>query len=206
MRSAKKQMYSLNGQYLGNHKGAFNAFCSEITPYLKKKDNELIVKANNILNPDIAPLSGDFTIFGGIYRPVSLLILPQTCITPLDYASSGIYIKQTEIQDHKATIDITTKIDGDISGNKKLRLRTSVFDPTGKLVTTSENEEIRASENTVAIDQRIYLDNPILWNGKAAPNQYRFFCELLQGKKSLIPYRCIQDYVILRSIPKKDFS
>lgn len=95
---------------------------------------------------------------------------------------------------------------GDISGNKKLRLRTSVFDPTGKLVTTSENEEIRTSENTVAIDQRIYLDNPILWNGKAAPNQYRFFCELLQGKKSLIPYRCIQDYVILRSIPKKDFS
>ena len=173
----------LNGQYLGNHKGAFNAFCFEITPYLKKKDNELIVKANNILNLDIAPLSGDFTIFGGIYRPVSLLILPQTCITPLDYASSGIYIKQTEIQDHKATIDITTKIDGDISGNKKLRLRTSVFDPTGKLVTTSENEEIRASENTVAIDQRIYLDNPILWNGKAAPNQYRFFCELLQGKK-----------------------
>ena len=56
----------LNGQYLGNHKGAFNAFCFEITPYLKKKDNELIVKANNILNPDIAPLSGDFTIFGGI--------------------------------------------------------------------------------------------------------------------------------------------
>ena len=63
----------MNGQYLGNHKGAFNAFCFEITPYLKKKDNELIVKANNILNPDIAPLSGDFTIFGGIYRPVSLL-------------------------------------------------------------------------------------------------------------------------------------
>ena len=147
-RSAKKQDVSLNGQYLGNHKGAFNAFCFEITPYLKKKDNELIVKANNILNPDIAPLSGDFTIFGGIYRPVSLLILPQTCITPLDYASSGIYIKQTEIQDHKATIDITTKIDGDISGNKKLRLRTSVFDPTGKLVTTSENEEIRAFRKT----------------------------------------------------------
>ena len=34
----------LNGQYLGNHKGAFNAFCFEITPYLKKKNNELVVK------------------------------------------------------------------------------------------------------------------------------------------------------------------
>ncbi|WP_455497752.1 glycoside hydrolase family 2 protein [Coprobacter sp.] len=173
----------LNGQYLGNHKGAFNAFCFEITPYVKKQNNELIVKVSNALNPDVAPLSGDFTVFGGIYRPVSLLILPQTCITPLDYASSGIYIKQTDIQDHKATLDITAKIDGNISGNKKLRLRTSIFDPEGKLVSSSESENIRKAANNNAIEQQIYIENPVLWNGKVSPNQYRFFCEVLQGKK-----------------------
>lgn len=171
----------LNGQYLGSHKGAFNAFCFEITPYIKQ-NNELVVKVDNSLNPDVAPLSGDFTVFGGIYRPVSLLVLPQTCITPLDYASPGVYIKQTDIQDHKATIDITAKIDGNVSGNKKLRLRTSVFDPKGQFV-TSVNEEIKASGKAATIDQRICLNNPVLWNGKTAPNQYRFFCEILQGKK-----------------------
>lgn len=194
----------LNGQYLGNHKGAFNAFCFEITPYLKKKDNELIVKADNSLNPDIAPLSGDFTVFGGIYRPVSLLILPQTCITPLDYASSGIYIKQTDIQDAKATIDITTKIDGNISGKQKLQLRTSVFDPQGKLVTL-ENKEIKASENKATIAQRIVIDNPTLWNGKSAPNQYRFFCEILKGKKVIDTLSVYTGLRYFKVDPKKGF-
>ncbi|MCD8318546.1 MAG: hypothetical protein LUC45_06810 [Paraprevotella sp.] len=75
---------SLNGQKVGVHKGGFNAFCFEITPYAKKRDNLLEVKVSNRKELKIAPLEGDYTVFGGIYRPVSLLLLPKTCITPLD--------------------------------------------------------------------------------------------------------------------------
>ena len=60
----------VNGIPVGNHKGSFNAFCFEITSSLKKGDNLIEVKVSNRLDNDIAPLSGDFTVFGGIYRPV----------------------------------------------------------------------------------------------------------------------------------------
>ena len=172
----------LNGHYIGNHKGGFTAFCFEITPYIKGgKENELTVIANNAPNSDIAPLEGDFTIFGGIYRPVSLLILPTTCITPLDYASSGVYIKQTDISARSATIDITAKIDGNI--RKDISFRTSVYDPNGKAVTFADNGKIEKSGNIATVEQRIIIPNPILWNGKKAPRQYRFLCEVLRNGK-----------------------
>ncbi len=173
----------LNGHYLGKHQGAFNAFCFEVTPYVKKRDNELVVKATNALNPDIAPLAGDFTVFGGIYRPVSLLVLPSTCITPLDHASSGIYVQQTQIQDHIATIDVTTKLDGDVAGKENLRVRTSVFDPKGELVACVENRVIKAVGNAADVKQRVVIENPTLWAGVDAPHHYRFFSELLHGKR-----------------------
>ncbi len=180
--SQEAEVY-LNGQYLGTHQGAFNAFCFEITPYIKKKSNELVVKASNALNPDIAPLAGDFTVFGGIYRPVSLLVLPSTCITPLDHASSGIYVQQTDVKERVATVDVTTKLDGDIAGKDNLRVRMSVFNPQGALVASLENGVIEAAGNTADVKQRIVIENPVLWDGVDAPHHYRFFCEVLQGKR-----------------------
>ena len=61
-----------------------------IPPYVHSGENLLEVAVSNRKELNIAPLEGDFTVFGGIYRPVSLLLLPKACITPLDYASSGV--------------------------------------------------------------------------------------------------------------------
>ena len=87
----------LNGKRLGRHRGAFTAFCFELTALLKPTGNELRVEVTNAPDNDIMPLEGDFTIFGGIYRPVSLWVLPKVCFTPLDYASTGVYISQTAV-------------------------------------------------------------------------------------------------------------
>ena len=59
---------------------------------------------------DVPPLSGDFNIYGGIYRPVWLIIKNPVCITPLDYASDGVYIKQTKVSKRRSDIDVLAKI------------------------------------------------------------------------------------------------
>ena len=41
---------------------------------------------------DVAPLSGDFTVFGGLYRPVHLFATNAVCISPLDFASPGVFV------------------------------------------------------------------------------------------------------------------
>ncbi len=59
-----------NGTLLGQHRGAFGAFCYEITKQLSSSGNILAVRASNAPESDLAPLSGDFNVFGGLYRPV----------------------------------------------------------------------------------------------------------------------------------------
>ena len=68
---------------VGQHRGAFGAFCFEITPYLKFDGKDAMqVRVDNSRAFDVAPLSGDFTIFGGIYRPVEIFSTGAVCISP----------------------------------------------------------------------------------------------------------------------------
>ncbi|HEY1718827.1 MAG TPA: beta galactosidase jelly roll domain-containing protein, partial [Verrucomicrobiae bacterium] len=60
----------LNGKLLGEHRGGFGAFCFEITRQLSASGTNLLaVRVDNTKFPDIAPLSGDFSVYGGLYRP-----------------------------------------------------------------------------------------------------------------------------------------
>jgi len=54
----------LNGTLLGQHRGAFGAFCFEITTNLSADGTNLLaVRVNNAAAEDIAPISGDFPVF-----------------------------------------------------------------------------------------------------------------------------------------------
>lgn len=171
----------LNGRRLGRHQGAFTAFCFELTHLLKPRGNELRVEVTNAPDPMIAPLEGDFTIFGGIYRPVWLLVLPATCFTPLDYASSGVYISQDEVTDERARLTVRTRVDAQHSVGAKLSLRTTVIDPQGRPVVVQTQGAAVMRDQFWEISQPLAIDRPMLWNGIDNPQRYHFVLELLHG-------------------------
>ena len=51
----------LNGKSVGQHRGAFGAFCFEVTSQLSTNGgkNVLAVRVSNAAEPDVAPLSGE---------------------------------------------------------------------------------------------------------------------------------------------------
>ena len=63
----------VNGKLVGNHKGGYSAFTFDVTDYVHTGRNLVAVSVDNSYNPDIAPLSADFTFFGGLYRDVYLV-------------------------------------------------------------------------------------------------------------------------------------
>src|ERR1700690_1869475 len=66
----------LNGERLGQHRGAFGAFAFEITTNLSATGTNLLaVRVSNRWEPDIAPLSGDFSVYGGIFPPARFVVL-----------------------------------------------------------------------------------------------------------------------------------
>jgi len=75
----------LNGQKAARPEGGFSPFRADITPYLKADgENLLAVMTDNGSNDTVYPQMADFTFFGGLYRKVSLITVPESHFD-LDY-------------------------------------------------------------------------------------------------------------------------
>ena len=150
-----------NNTWLGQHRGGYTAFCYEITPladFAKGKKNTLRVRVSNAETSDVIPLSGDFTIFGGLYRGVDLIVTDAVCISPLDYASSGVAIEQKSLSDAEA----------------QLTVRVALSNPTKqeqvvKVAVAGETFEGKGVDEAVI---SVTLKNPHRWNGVADPFLY----------------------------------
>lgn len=73
--SLRSEVY-LNGMQLAAHECGFSTFRVQLTPYLRE-ENELLVAVDNSVSDRIYPQTADFTFFGGIYRDVTLLVVPK---------------------------------------------------------------------------------------------------------------------------------
>jgi len=174
----------VNGRPVGTHKGNFAAFCFDATPFLQVgKDNVIAVKVNNSKEADILPLSGDFPIFGGLYRPVHLLALDKLSVTPLDYASPGVFIKQARVTPEAAELEIVTEVRNANKSAKTATIRCTVSDGQGNKVSESHTRSELAGNGTTNVVQRLTLTKPHLWNGRADPYLYAVTVDISDGDR-----------------------
>jgi len=172
----------LNGNYFGQHQGGFAAFVFDVTPFLNVgADNVIAVKINNAMNINIPPLSADFTFFGGIYRDVHLLVTDPLQISPLDYASPGIYLKTTSVSSSSANLQITTILSNAAAGPKVLTLRSLITDAGTNIVIAVTNSVTLPSASASNVIQTCVVSNPHLWDGLPDPYLYQVFCEVWDG-------------------------
>jgi beta-galactosidase len=168
----------VNGKFLGEHRGAFGAFAYEITDALTTNGNFLEVRVSNAPQPDIAPLSGDFPLYGGLYRPVHLIVTDEQNFCVTDHGSPGVAWLQTSVSKTQAVLDVTAEISNGTNKRNPLKLVVSIFDANNFLVTKKEMDIVAATSMTSPYSLRIVLPNPHLWNGRADPYLYNAVLEL----------------------------
>jgi len=174
----------VNGKFLGTHKGNFAAFCFDATPLLQiGRDNVIVVKVNNSRDPDILPLGGDFPIFGGLYRPVHLLVLDRLSVTPLDYASPGVFVKQARVTPELAELEITTEVRNANQSAKTATVRCTLSDVQGSKVAESLSKCTPDANSTTNLIQHVTLTKPHLWNGRPDPYLYTLTVEVSAGDR-----------------------
>ena len=172
----------INGKPAGEHRGNFAAFCFEITPLLHAgKDNVIAVRVDNAHNDDIPPFSGDFTIFGGIYRDVHLLRLDPLHITPLDDASPGVYLKQSHVDDSSAEVQVTTKLRNDSGKEKPARVIVTMRDDRGRIVGRASGDKRVSANSNADVLTTITIPKPHLWDGRNDPYLYTATIEVKEG-------------------------
>ena len=171
----------INGQELGEHKGGYAAFCFELTKYLLfDQKNSLEVTVSNKENLEVIPLVGDFNVYGGIYRPVNLIITSPVCISPLDYASPGVYLKQKSVSKEKAEIEVSTKTSNGTDEDSEISYQTTILDATGVEIDTQISTHVLLKGENVQ-SHAYTINNPHLWNGKKDPYLYQVKVEILQN-------------------------
>ena len=165
----------VNRKTAGQHKGGYTAFCMEVTDLLHEGDNQIEVWAGNSFRTDVLPISGDFNVYGGIHRPVHLLITAHDCISPTDYASSGVYVHQEKVSRQEAELRIETVLSLTTATETK-QLRLTMTDACGKVVAQRTD-----AVSSGVMQQSISLRNPTLWHARKNPYLYNIKVELLDG-------------------------
>lgn len=172
---------NLNGKEIGEHRGGYAAFSFEITDFLLfDQENIIEVTVSNEANLEVIPLVGDFNNYGGIYRPVNLIVTCPVCITPLDYASPGIYLKQENVSKDRADVEVLTKMSNTSGRDMDIVYRTSIIDASGEVLESQKSRDLLPNDDSKLVHQYT-IQNPHLWNGKKDPYLYQVKVDILQN-------------------------
>jgi beta-galactosidase len=175
----------LNGTMLGTHRGGFSRFRLDSTAALKPgQANTLTVKVDNTKpalgspTADILPLTGDFFVYGGLYRPVSLVFTSKTHLDLMDYGSSGVYAKTTSIASAGAQVQVRARVRNDSEQSGNFVLRTLLVDAQGKVAAQEEHSVTLGPASVVESTVNVAVPHPHLWQGVEDPYLYRLVVEL----------------------------
>ena len=205
----------LNGEKLGQHRGAFTAFRFDVTGKLKPINNVLVVKTDNSAatkdsDPTaIAPLGGDFNMSGGLYRGVSLISTPSTAHIALDdFGSSGIFARTTALNNGNANVNVLAKLKNDSKTGGSFTVQATLLETDGttiKQTGRSAAVTIKAGA-TASVAQDLAVAQAHLWNGLADPYLYKLVVELKDSSGTSVD-KVVQNFGIrqMRFDPNKGF-
>jgi beta-galactosidase len=169
----------LNGRYLGKHAGAFSRFRFDATSSINTSaDNVLVVKADNsrphpgATTQDVIPLSGDFFVFGGIYRNVSLIVTQPLHVDLLDFGGPGLYASMLALDATGATVQLSGRVANDLKRARPIEVQFAVEDAGGAIV-ASTVLKATAAAGVTAMQTQLRVAHPRLWEGTKSPYLYR---------------------------------
>lgn len=176
----------INGKQIGEHRGGYGAFIFEITDKVNYgKNNTVLVRVNNSEQLDVMPLVGDFNFYGGIYRDVHLLVTEDICISPLDYASPGVYLFQQHVGEKQAAVLARINLSNGTEHPRQATLRLQVKEGD-KVVYQADKKVTVAPHTSVQPEEMSFtLLNPRLWNGREDPFMYQTVITLVKDGKEI---------------------
>ncbi len=143
-----------NGKSLAKHDGGYSTFRVKIDDI--KEENLLTVAVDNSPNDRVYPQNADFTFYGGIYRDVSVVGVPEKHFDLEYYGAPGIMVTP-EIKGKDAEIEIKTFINDDDDCKVKYEI---IAD--GEVIASKTDDD----------DTDFIIENVHLWDGLDDPYLY----------------------------------
>ena len=120
------------------------------------------VRVDNSHSPDIPPLSGDFTICGGLYRNVHLLVLNKISISPTDDASPGIYLRPVQVDDKIAIVNALARLRNDSDEDQTVIVRFTIRDAADHEVAATQMPQAIPAHSNSDSTSNLTIESPHL--------------------------------------------
>jgi beta-galactosidase len=137
----------INGIPLGEYKGGFTPFSFELTSHLRKDgENVLTVQVDSTERSDIPPFGYeiDYMTFGGIYREVSLRVVPALYL-------DNIFAHAKDVLNGKPALDVDCFLAG-VAFRGDLALEAELLDGEHALAKASRSFSVSLASDTDAAD------------------------------------------------------
>ncbi len=155
----------LNGKLIGRHIGGYTGFTFPLIGLKLDGTDEIAVKVDNIHNENIAPLTADFTFFGGIYRSISLVVADPVHFEDQQYASKGVFVHSENVSNKSAQIFVDGNLVNSNAVNRKLNLITTINDASGKKIAQAKQLlDLTKNQSTHFKQPVINVEQPKLWS------------------------------------------
>ena len=164
----------LNGEKLAEHKGGYSTFRVDLTDHLKD-ENLLAISVDNRDNDTVYPQKADFTFYGGIYRDVTLHIVPaEHFALPANGAPA---LKVTPIVTDLAAKTAEVTVEAAVVGAQSVTF-------------ALEGQNIAAPVENGTAKAVFTLHNAHLWDGVEDPFLYTVSAKLGNGEETSARFGC----------------
>ena len=184
----------VNGEKVAYHEGGYSTFRADITDLCKDdEENLLVVSCCNQANDFVYPQNADFTFYGGLYRDVNLISVPNAHFDLSYYGGPGIMVTPKPVEGG-AVFEIeafTQNVD------ENFTVQYAIFDEEG-------NEVGYAVRPADAPKTTVFVPDAVLWDFEN-PYLYTVVAQLQRRNET---YDEIETRVGVRSFscdPQKGF-
>ena len=172
--AALNSTVKVNGQVATTHEGGFSIFRADITDLCHEGENELSIEVSNEDTPSMYPASADFTFYGGLYRGVNLISVPNAHFDLDYYGGPGIMVTPVPTEDGGANFTIKSFVTNPADD---LTVLYSIEDCYGNEVASA----VRGSADT---EVTIYVPDAQLWS-MDEPNLYTVTAKLQRNNEAV---------------------
>ena len=151
----------VNGMVAATHEGGFSKFRADVTDLCRAGENELTIEVSNEDTPSMYPASADFTFYGGLYRGVNLISVPNTHFDLDYYGGPGIMVTPKPTEDGGASFAVKSFV---TNPDESFTVLYSIEDAYGCEVASA----VRPADNT---EVTLYVPDAELWS-MDEPNLY----------------------------------
>ncbi|MFT3675775.1 MAG: glycoside hydrolase family 2 TIM barrel-domain containing protein [Chitinophagaceae bacterium] len=159
----------VNGQLAATHTGGYTAFQVYLSPYLfrdtMRRWNELLIRVDNSYNPQVPPLTADFTFLGGLYRDAWLISLPAVHFDMAATGNDAVYVYTPQVNAQQAQVQVRGQLINKENTMQRFELRALIADSAGRMIVQSSKKvTIKPGQLLDFSHDLPVVKQPTLWN------------------------------------------